>query len=125
MIAALIFASTLPFVLESASTLSLELPSQHTAEEIRGALGAVAAVQGVASIGLVRFWPVDSDRVVGTLHVQLDGTSEEGSSSGRATGSVDKTRSMVEDVLMSRIKGLDNVCIQIEGKSSRFCSCTT
>lgn len=109
-IAALIMASVLPLVTESAKVLALELDDGP----VRAALTKAKVIPGVASYSAPRFWPKGEGMVVGSIHIQL------------APGpgvNVDKVRKAVERTLKRGIPGLTEVVIQIE--DGRFCACMT
>lgn len=109
-IAALILASVLPLVIDSAKVLALELDDKP----LRSALTKVNALPGVASYSAPRFWPKGEGLVVGSIHIQL--------ASGPGV-TVDNVAKSVERTLKKVVPGLTEVVVQIE--EGRFCTCMT
>lgn len=108
-IAALILASVIPLVVDAAKVLCLDVAELEG--DVRSALGAVAAVEGVKSHS-ARFWPSESG-VVGSLHVQM-------MQGGR--GGVGRVQREVERVIRKRI-GVRELVVQVE--DSGWCTCMT
>jgi solute carrier family 30 (zinc transporter), member 5/7 len=118
-IAILIAASVFPLVMDTGRVLALDLGGKEG--EVESALREVSGVVGVQSYSDARFWPLEQGRIVGSIHVQImpglvsanrhsvDVTGESGVSK------LDRVRDAVEHVLKSRIKGLDELVIQLDG----------
>jgi zinc transporter 5/7 len=111
-IAALILASVAPLVLDAARVLVLDV-GPHTEPTLRKALGDVATVRGVKSYSAARVWPREGANLVGSLHVQLAPGADPAKVSAR-----------VEAAMRSRVPGLKELVLQIEG-DERFCTCMT
>ncbi|AUB29023.1 cation:cation antiporter [Cryptococcus neoformans 125.91] len=138
-IAALIMASVIPLVIDSGRILCLDVGKEKESE-IRSALTELSAVDGLASYAAPRFWPRCEGELVGSIHIQLapspssfDPTrlSTPPNSSRPRKGDViyanaEKVVGRVEKVLKTRIKGLTELVVQVEGSEERpFCTCMT
>lgn len=118
-IAVLIAASVLPLVMDTGRVLALDLGGKEG--EVERALQEVSGVYGVQSYSEAKFWPLEQGKIVGSIHVQIipgvltaPGTS--GASSGEGGFSkLDRIREDVEHVLKSKITGLDELVIQLDG----------
>ncbi|RSH94776.1 putative zinc transporter msc2 [Saitozyma podzolica] len=134
-IAVMIAASVIPLVIDSGRVLVLDVGAE-TESDIRRALAALATVEGLSHYGAPRFWPRCEGELVGSIHIQLapsrsnhDPTrfSTPAPYKGQAiyTNS-DKVVARVDKLLKSRIRGLTELVIQIEGSEEKaFCSCMT
>jgi len=122
-IAALILASVLPLVIDSARVLALD--GKDLEPSVRAALTAVKAVEGVESYSAARFWPKGEGLVVGSIHVQVNAGHAHAHGPAGGTAKVDTARivSKVEKALKSGIPGLTEVVVQLE--SEGFCACMT
>jgi zinc transporter 5/7 len=159
-IAALIVASVVPLVIDSARVLMLEL-GEEKEEELRHALAEVRflsacmssegpadpcqatrqlnAVEGLEFYAAPRFWPKSEGSLVGSVHIRLspvkafEDPSRPASESawafkkqgGVTYADADKVVAKVENVLKSRIRGLRDLTIQVEGLDCTFCPCST
>ncbi|KAL7424681.1 putative zinc transporter msc2 [Cryptotrichosporon argae] len=152
-IAALILASVLPLVLDSARVLALD--NGDAAPDVRAALAELKTIDGLASFSAPRFWPRCEGEYVGSIHVQLapapanwDPTKSpapyaaagllaaanghsHAHTHAHASGqtiyaNADKVVARVERVLKRRIHGLKELVVQVEGSEERrFCGCMT
>ena len=140
-IAGLIVASVIPLVVDSGRILCLEL-SPEKATEIRQALGEVSILEGVASYGAARFWPLDEVALIGAIHIQLDVSRNaydpsrpvdafsttaflDGARENVIYADAENVRKRVDKALRGRISGLTELSIQVEGMAPNYCSCTT
>lgn len=134
-IAAMIVVSVLPLVIDSARVLMLEL-SEEKETELRQALSELNAVEGLEFYAAPRFWPKSAGSVVGSIHIHLTSNSDLGDTScpvdalsfKRVTttyANAEKVVAQVEKILKSRVKGLRDLTIQVEGLDCIFCPCTT
>lgn len=102
----------------------------------------LSSVDGLANYGSPRFWPRCEGELVGSIHIQLAPSPSSydpsrpshtglggGSSHGRGEtiyANSDKVVARVDKVLKSRIRGLKELVIQIEGGEEKgFCTCMT
>ncbi|BEJ16911.1 hypothetical protein CspHIS471_0603120 [Cutaneotrichosporon sp. HIS471] len=111
-IATLILASVFPLVLDAARVLVLDV-GPYSEPTLRKALGDVSTVRGVKSYSAARLWPREGANLVGSLHVQLAPGADPTKVSAR-----------VEAAMRSRVPGLKELVLQIEG-DERFCTCMT
>ena len=82
-------------------------------------------IEGLASYSAPRFWPKDSTSLIGSIHIQveqapasLDPTGPNGSSKP-VWASVERVVERVDTILRNRIKGLEELTIQVDGSTSR------
>lgn len=81
----------------------------------------VSTLEGVSSYSDARFWPKDDSSVVGSIHIRLAPSASSFDPTGPhsvkqlAYTNVDRVVDRVERLLKSRISGLDELCIQVEG----------
>lgn len=87
-------------------------------------------VDGLASFTAPRFWPKDGESLVGSIHIQLAPSAASydpaGAHRAQHTTYVNAERVVdrVEQLLRSRIHGLDELAIQVEGSRDQpWCSC--
>ncbi|KAG8768216.1 putative zinc transporter msc2 [Ceratobasidium sp. 428] len=127
-IAVLIAASVLPLVIDCAKVLSLDVGERETS--IRQALIELSSVDGLASYTAPRFWPKDGESMAGSIHIQLAPSAASydpaGAHRAQHTTYVNAERVVdrVEQLLRSRIHGLDELAIQVEGSRDQpWCSC--
>ncbi|KAF8605860.1 cation efflux protein [Ceratobasidium sp. AG-I] len=127
-IAILIAASVVPLVMDCAKVLSLDVGERETS--IRQALIELSNVDGLASFTAPRFWPKDGESLVGSIHIQLAPSAASydpaGAHRAQHTTYVNAERVVdrVEQLLRSRIHGLDELAIQVEGSRDQpWCSC--
>lgn len=116
-IAVLIAASVWPLVQETGRLLGLDL-GEEGGREVRAALNEVGSVHGVSRYSAPRFWMRDTGAVVGSLRVHLEPWFIQALTTGGETGRpsrLDGVRESVEHVLKARIRGLEEVVIQLDG----------
>ena len=81
-------------------------------------------INGLASFSAPRFWPKDSTGLIGSIHIQLEkadispNPSVVLSSSKRTYAPVDLVVERVDTLLRKRIRGLEELTIQVEGSPS-------
>jgi len=115
-IAILIAASVFPLVMDTGRVLALDLGGKE--DQVESALREVSGVVGVQSYSDAKFWPLEQGRIVGSIHVQImPGLVAADRRSGDSGGisKLDIVRDGVEHVLKSRIKGLEELVIQLDG----------
>ncbi|KAG0027662.1 putative zinc transporter msc2 [Podila clonocystis] len=115
-IAVLIFLSVIPLIKDSAAVLMLEVPDANLGA-IEHALGELTNIPGVASHSCARFWPNSPESMIGSIHIQVNGSGGDSSSIQHA----------VEQALLTNIHGLSEVSVQVEkegmgGFQSCFCN---
>ncbi|KAG8831767.1 putative zinc transporter msc2 [Serendipita sp. 399] len=117
-IAILIAVSVIPLVIDTGKVLALDLGGKEG--DVERALQEISGIKGVQSYTEARFWPLEQNKLVGSIHIQVSpgyigvGHSH---SHGHHHGPsrLDQIRESVEHVLKSRIKGLDELVIQLDG----------
>ncbi|KAI0028099.1 cation efflux protein, partial [Vararia minispora EC-137] len=100
-IAILIAASVIPLIIDTGKVLALDLSGRSGATE--SALSELSSIVGLVSYTMPKFWPKDSETIIGSIHIQL--------------GSAHGMNSIVEQVdtlLRDRIPGLEELTIQVE-----------
>ncbi|KAG8992540.1 putative zinc transporter msc2 [Tulasnella sp. 427] len=118
-IAVLIAASVIPLVIDCGKVLCLDIGDKE--RNVQEALHELSHVDGVASFSEARFWPKDSSSVVGSIHVRLKPSASShdptGPHSVKKTSytNVDRVIDRVDRLLKSKIPGLDDLSIQVEG----------
>lgn len=118
-IAVLIAGSVIPLVIDTGKVLCLDIGEKE--KNVQDALHELSNVEGVASYSEARFWPKDSAAVVGTIHVRLTPSASSydptGPHSVKKTSytNVDRVIDRVDRLLKSKIPGLDDLSIQVEG----------
>ena len=118
-IAILIAASVFPLVMDTGRVLALDLDGKET--DVERALRELSSIQGVQSYTQAKFWPLEQSKLVGSIHIQivpgLVGGAKHVNGGGHHHGpsKLDRVREEVEHVLKSRIKGLDELVIQLDG----------
>jgi len=110
-IAVMIVASVIPLVIDTGRVLALDNGSANRV--IENALDSVTSIEGVIGHSMARFWPKDSDTMVGSIHIQiytqiLDGEHNHG------PNRIDSISERVEELLRRKISGLQDVTVQIE-----------
>ncbi|KAL5536997.1 MSC2 [Sanghuangporus sanghuang] len=121
-IAVLIVVSVVPLVIDSGKVLCLDLSERE--ESIKQALAELPMINGLASYSAPRFWPKDSTSLIGSIHIQLEKSdlspdpSTVLSSSKRAYAPVDRVVERVDTILRNRIRGLEELTIQVEASQS-------
>lgn len=97
----------------------------------------LVGVEGLANYSAPRFWPRCEGELVGSIHIQLAPSrssfdpSKFSNSPAIHKGpaiyaNADKVVSRVEKILRSKIPGLTEMIIQVEGSEERvFCDCMT
>jgi len=116
-IALLIAASVWPLVQETGRLLGLDLGDEGE-RQVRAALNEVGGVHGVAGYSAPRFWMRDPGIVVGSLRVHIEPQFVQTLAIGGRKGqpsALDGLRENVEHVLKSRIRGLEEVVLQLDG----------
>ncbi|KAG0026061.1 putative zinc transporter msc2, partial [Podila clonocystis] len=102
-IAVLIFLSVIPLIKDSAAVLMLEVPDANLGV-IEHALGELTNIPGVASHSCARFWPNSPESMIGSIHIQVNGSGGDSSTIQHA----------VEQALLTNIHGLSEVSVQVE-----------
>ncbi|KAG0096270.1 putative zinc transporter msc2 [Podila epicladia] len=115
-IAVLIFLSVIPLIKDSAAVLMLEVPDANLGA-IEHALGELTNIPGVESHSCARFWPNSPESMIGSIHIQANGSGGDSSTIQHA----------VEQALLTNIHGLSEVSVQVEkegmgGFQSCFCN---
>ena len=116
-IAVLIAASVWPLVQETGRLLGLDL-GEEGERQVRAALNEVGGVHGVAGYSAPRFWMRDTGTVVGSLRVHLEPWFIQALTTGGEKGRpsrLDGVQECVEHVLKAKIRGLEEVVIQLDG----------
>lgn len=97
----------------------------------------LVGVEGLANFSAPRFWPRNEGELIGSIHIQLapsrsshDPTRFSSTSAIHKGPTIytnaEKVVKRVEKVLKSRIRGLSEMVIQVEGSEERvFCDCMT
>lgn len=101
-IATLITLSVIPLIRQSTAVMMLEL-DDATVAAIEGTLEEVKAIDGVHSLSQSRFWPIEAESLVGSIHVQV-----------KDDANTQFVRQQVTELLNSHIHGLKEVCVQVE-----------
>jgi len=120
-IAILIAASVIPLVLDTGKVLALDVADRDV--NIQRALAELSSIEGLASYTSPRFWPKDSSTLIGSIHIQLAPSASahdpHGPHSSRGTTytKADRVVERVDTLLRERITGLEELTIQVEGKS--------
>ncbi|KAG8992444.1 putative zinc transporter msc2 [Tulasnella sp. JGI-2019a] len=122
-IAILIASSVLPLVIDCGKVLCLDIGDRES--DVRQALQELSNVEGVHSFSQPCFWPKDAESIVGSIHIKLSQSASSYDPSGphstvkSKTGSnyvnMDRVMDRVNRLLRSKIHGLDELAIQIEG----------
>ena len=109
-IAVLIFASAIPLVKSSATTLLLTIP-EDTEFDLREALAGVSALRGVVGYAVPKFWLEEGEekRVLGVIHVFASKNADMEDVKERA-------------IAFLRARGM-NVLVQVEREGSGRCWC--
>ncbi|TDL23724.1 cation efflux protein [Rickenella mellea] len=121
-IAVLIVASVVPLVIDSGKVLCLDVGERE--ENIKTALAELPGIEGLASYSSPRFWPKDSSSLIGSIHIQLapsrssDDPTGPHSTTKTAWAPLDRVVERVDSVLRSRVAGLEELTIQVEGAPS-------
>lgn len=132
-IAILIFASAVPLVISSASTLLLTIPDD-TEYQLRDKIAGVSAIPGVQGYCEPRFWLEDAkheETIEGDRKSKEDDDTDDCSSSGgRILGvmHIQVTQGVDEQTVRERVKkhlglGMDIVC-QVEKMGDSGCWCS-
>ncbi|KAF9478292.1 cation efflux protein [Pholiota conissans] len=120
-IAVLIAASVIPLVMDTGKILALDVADRDV--DIQRALAELSSVEGLASYSSARFWPKDSSSLIGSIHIQLERSASShdptGPHSSRAATytKADRVVERVDTLLRQKITGLEELTIQIEGKT--------
>ncbi|GET00019.1 zinc transporter 5 [Rhizophagus clarus] len=110
-IAVLIFMSVVPLIKHSAAVLMLSI-NDDLEYHITEGLHEVLHVDGIASYTMPRFWPNDSERLIGSIHIQINDQIKE-----------QFIISEVTRILKSHIIGLEELTIQVEKRGFNRCLC--
>lgn len=109
-IAVMIVASVIPLVIDTGRVLALDNGSSDAG--IQDALQAVTMVDGVIGHSMARFWPKDSETLVGSVHVQVSPQQLDGLMPVKSK--IDSITESVNDLLTRKITGLQDLTIQVE-----------
>ncbi|PPQ63373.1 hypothetical protein CVT24_005638 [Panaeolus cyanescens] len=121
-IAALIAASVFPLVMDTGKVLALDVA--HRDVDIQAALAELSTIEGLQSYTQARFWPKDSSAVIGSIHIQLQPSAashDPAGPHGRRPGHaptytrIDRVVERVDALLRSKISGLEELSIQVDG----------
>ncbi|KAF9054539.1 hypothetical protein BJ165DRAFT_1439692 [Panaeolus papilionaceus] len=121
-IAVLIAASVFPLVMDTGKVLALDVA--HRDVDVQSALAELSTIEGLRSYTHARFWPKDSSAVIGSIHIQLRPSAASDDPSGphgRRIGHaptytrIDRVVERVDALLRSKISGLEELSIQVEG----------
>ncbi|CAG8797111.1 13495_t:CDS:2 [Gigaspora margarita] len=111
LIAGLIFISVIPLIKNSSSVLMLTI-NDELEYQITEGLHELSHIHGIISYTMPRFWPNDEECLIGSIHVQV-------------TKEVNEQLIIKEvtQVLNSKIKGLEELTIQVEKIEGGFHEC--
>lgn len=118
-IAILIAASVIPLVIDTGKVLMLDL--DHKSSNIERALTELHQVDGLASFSSPRFWPKDDNNIIGSIHISVAPSAAAHDPSGPHSTvhgryqHVERVVERVDTLLRSRISGLEELTIQVEG----------
>ncbi|KAI8993184.1 Metallo-dependent phosphatase-like protein [Pilobolus umbonatus] len=101
-IAVLIIISVIPLIRQATEVMMLELDDDKVAM-VEGTLQEVKSLYGVYNVTHIRFWPYETDSIVGSIHVQVQDDID-----------TQAMRKAVTDLLQTHISGLKELCVQIE-----------
>jgi len=110
-IAVMIVASVIPLVIDTGRVLALDNGSAN--KNIQSALDSVTSIEGVVGHSMARFWPKDSESVVGSIHIQIS-TQILDRSQNYAENRTEIIAERVEELLRRKISGLRDVTVQVE-----------
>ncbi|EXX77671.1 hypothetical protein RirG_021750 [Rhizophagus irregularis DAOM 197198w] len=96
--------SVVPLIKHSAAVLMLSI-NDNLEYHITEGLHEVLHVDGIASYTMPRFWPNDGERLIGSIHIQINDQVKE-----------QFIISEVTRILKSHITGLEELTIQVEKK---------
>ena len=136
-IAILIAASVVPLVIDTGRILALDVSEKDaTIESALKEVGYISissrthslmitflqlgTVEGLASFTYPRFWPKDASSMIGSIHLQLAPSASSydphgpHSTTKRTYANMDRVVEKVDHLLRSRIRGLDELTIQVE-----------
>ena len=84
----------------------------------------LSSIEGVASYTSPRFWPKDSTSIIGSIHVQIKPLAlplhlsgelqRKGEFSGTSSSRIDRVVERIEGLLKERIRGLEELTVQVE-----------
>lgn len=118
-IAVLIAASVIPLVIDTGKVLALDLSDREA--RIRDTLSELRSIEGLASYNSARFWPKDDSSIIGSIHIQLAPSHSSYDPTGPHSSrkviytNVERVIERVDKLLRSRISGLEELTIQVEG----------
>lgn len=118
-IATLISASVIPLVLDTGKILALGVDGNRAAN-IQKALAELGDIEGLASYTQPRFWPKDASTLIGSIHIQVLPSAASHDPSGPHSNAkttyarIDRVVERVDSVLRDKIKGLEELTIQVE-----------
>ena len=94
-------------------------------------------MEGLDFYAAPRFWPKSEGSLVGSIHIRLSPVKADPSRKATETvgafkkqntttfANAEKVVGKVDKVLKSRIRGLRDLSIQVEGLDCTFCPCST
>lgn len=112
-IAIMIAASVIPLVIDTGKILCLDISDREVS--IERALLELDSLEGVASYKFPRFWPKDASSVIGSICIQIHPVWTRSDLLDHSAGEVDRVVERVDSLLRSRIPGLEELTIQVEG----------
>ncbi|EPQ56426.1 hypothetical protein GLOTRDRAFT_115684 [Gloeophyllum trabeum ATCC 11539] len=112
-IAIMIAASVIPLVIDTGKILCLDISDREVS--IERALLELDSLEGVASYKFPRFWPKDASSVIGSICIQIHPAWTRSDLLDHSAGEVDRVVERVDSLLRSRIPGLEELTIQVEG----------
>jgi len=107
-IAVMIVASVIPLVIDSGRILGLDLGVEK-GEDVRRVVSELTTIDGITGTSLARFWPIESEKLVGSVHIHVNLFS------GGRRLSLEKIVAQTEDLLKRRLEGLEDLTIQVIG----------
>lgn len=110
-IAVMIVASVIPLVIDTGRVLALD--NGNASKDMQNAIDSVTSIEGVIGHSMARFWPKDSETVVGSIHIQIS-TQILDRAHNHAPNRIDVIAERVEELLRRKISGLQDVTVQME-----------
>ncbi|KOS15956.1 zinc transporter [Malassezia pachydermatis] len=113
LIGLMILGSVIPLVVDSGRILCLDMGSMDTST-ISKALSKISAIPGVSGYSDARFWSLDGESLIGSIHVHYDTPLFSAVETTEHAKVVDPSRLVlqVEALLRGDIHGLDTVTVQ-------------
>lgn len=118
-IALLISSSVIPLVIDTGKVLALGV-NDNRATTIQKALADLSSIEGLLSYTEPRFWPKDASTLIGSIHIQVAPSNASFDPSGPHSNlkptyaRIDRVVERVDSLLRERIKGLEELTIQVE-----------